>query len=370
MPDPRYSRLAETLCGHSLALKPGENVLVEAFEVDPAMVRTLIEAVRATGASPFVELRDNSILRATMRGADPRQLALMGELELARMRRMDAYIGIRGGSNAFELSDVSNEDMREVQSHWLRPVTEQRVNGTRWVVLRWPSPAFAQAAGMSTEAFSDFYFDVCTLDYARMAKAQEPLVRLMERTDRVRIVGPGTDLTFSIKGVGARPCSGHRNIPDGECFSCPTIDSANGVIAYNAPAVYRGKPFDNIRLVLRDGVIVEATSSDTAAMNAILDSDAGARRIGEFAIGFNPKILEPMRDTLFDEKIAGSLHFTPGEAYESPGNGNKSQVHWDMVLIQRSEWGGGEIWFDDVCIRRDGIFLVDELLGLNPENLV
>ncbi|MFM7321931.1 MAG: aminopeptidase [Armatimonadota bacterium] len=370
MTDPRLHRLAQTLCRHSLALVAGEKVLIEAFDVAEPMVCALVDAVRAAGAWPFVELRSQSVLRALMRGADPGQMALLGEIETARMEKMDAYVGIRGGANSFELSDVPDDRMREVQGAWLKPVTDRRVNHTRWVVLRWPSPAFAQAAGMSTEAFEDFFFDVCTLDYARMARAQEPLVRLMERTDRVRIVGPGTDLSFSIKGIGARPCSGHRNIPDGECFSCPTIDSANGVISYNAPAVYRGKPFDQMRLVLRDGVIVEATSSDTAGMNAILDSDPGARRIGEFAIGFNPRILQPMRDTLFDEKIAGSLHFTPGEAYRSPGNGNRSQVHWDMVLIQRPEWGGGEIWFDDVCIRRDGIFLPEELHGLNPEHLV
>ncbi len=369
MPDPRHLQLANLLVEHSTRLQAGERVFVDAYDVSPDFVGVLVDRIRARGAHVFLETRSMSVLRRWYRTISQTEAQIAGEWELARMQAMDAYIGIRGAANSFEMSDVPTDRMALVQKQLLDAVTRQRVDHTRWCVLRWPSPAFAQAAGMSTEAFEDFFFDVCTVDYARMASAQEPLRQRMEQADQVRIVGPGTDISFSIKGIGARVCSGLRNVPDGECFTCPTIDSANGVIQFNTPTVYRGKPFDRVRLVLEAGRIVEATSSDTDGLNAILDTDDGARRIGEFSLGFNPHILNPMRDILFDEKIAGSLHFTPGNAYDSPGNGNRSQVHWDLVLIQRPEWGGGEVWFDGECIRRDGRFLPHDLLGLNPENL-
>jgi aminopeptidase len=258
----------------------------------------------------------------------------------------------------------------QLVSRLMKPVQDHRVGRTKWVVLRWPSGAMAQQARMSTEAFEDFYFKVCTLDYRRMAPGMKALAELMRRTDRVHIKGPGTDLRFSIRGIGARECGGLRNIPDGEVFSCPVRDSVEGRIQYNAPTVYLGSSFDNIRLVFRKGRVVEATGSDTPRLNEILDSDAGARYVGEFALGFNPHILQPMRDILFDEKIAGSFHFTPGQAYEGVGNGNHSQVHWDLVCIQRPEFGGGEIWFDGELVRKDGLFVPKALQKLNPAFLL
>jgi aminopeptidase len=235
-------------------------------------------------------------------------------------------------------------------------------------VLRWPTPAMAQLAGMSTEAFENFYFKVCTLDYRRLQPGMKALKALMQRTDRVEIKGPGTDLHFSIKGIAAVICGGDRNIPDGEVFSCPVKVSVQGHVTFNAPTIYQGIGFDNIRLDFRDGKIIKATSNQTEKLNKILDSDAGARFIGEFSLGFNPYVLHPMRDILFDEKIAGSFHFTPGQAYEEADNGNRSQVHWDMVNIQRRDYGGGEIYFDGKLIRRDGEFLPKQLRSLNRAN--
>jgi len=244
-----------------------------------------------------------------------------------------------------------------------------RVNKTRWCVLRWPSPSMAQAAGMSTESFEDLYFNVCTMDYRRMARAMVPLQKRMAKTDRVHLKSPGTDLTFSIKGIGAQMCRGDRNIPDGEVFSCPVKDSVNGVIQYNTPTLYAGTKFENVRLEFENGRIIRATANNTKRLNEVLNTDSGARYVGEFSLGFNPYILNPMCDILFDEKIAGSLHFTPGQAYEDCGNGNKSAIHWDMVLIQRKEWGGGEVWFDGELIRKNGLFLPKDLRRLNPANL-
>jgi len=367
--DPRYTQLASGLTGFSTSLAKGERVLIDAFEIPDAMVIALIRAVRARGAHPYVQIHRARVTRELSAGAEEAQFSVHADVELARMQRMDAYIAIRGSDNIFESSDVPASKVQLV-SRLMKPVLDHRVGRTKWVVLRWPSSAMAQQAGMSTEAFEDFYFKVCTLDYARMTPGMKALSDLMRRTDRVHIKGPGTDLRFSIKGIGAQPCGGLRNIPDGEVFTCPVKDSVEGYVQYNAPTVYLGTSFDNIRLAFRGGRIVEATSSNTRRLNEILDSDAGARFIGEFAIGFNPHIREPMRDILFDEKIAGSFHFTPGQAYDNPGNGNKSQVHWDMVCIQRPEYGGGEIWFDGKLIRKDGLFVPKSLHKLNPDYLL
>jgi len=368
MTDPRYTKLAKLLVNYSTALRKGERILLDMIDVPDEFTIELIRTVRAAGATPFVETRHTRVGREQLLGMTEAQATDIRDLELARMKKMQAYIAIRGADNMNENSDVPS-DRVQLYSKVIRPLQDYRVNQTRWCVLRWPTPSMAQAAGMSTEAFENLYFDVCTMDYVKMAKAMSPLEKLMSKTDRVQIKGPGTDISFSIKGIGAKKCEGTRNIPDGEVFSCPVKTSVNGVIQYNTPTLYSGTKFENVRLAFKDGKIIEATSNHTKRLNEILDTDAGARYIGEFAIGFNPHILSPMCDILFDEKIAGSLHFTPGNAYEDCGNGNKSAIHWDMVLIQRKEWGGGEIWFDGKLIRKDGVFLPKELKPLNPANL-
>jgi len=368
MTDPRYTKLATLLVEYSTALKKGDRVLIDAIEVPDEFTVELIRSVRAAGATPFVEVRHGRVSREILRGTNERHATIVRDIELFRMKKMHAYIALRGSANMSESSDVPGDHMA-LYSRVLRPVLDYRVNKTRWVVLRWPTPSMAQSAGMSTEAFENLYFDVCTMDYPRLAKAMAPLERRMRRADRVRLKAPGTDLTFSIKGIGARMCKGDRNIPDGEVFSCPVKKSVNGVIQFNTPTIYAGTRFENVRLEFSDGRITSATSNNTKRLGEILDTDEGARYVGEFSLGLNPHILSPMCDILFDEKIAGSLHFTPGQAYEDCDNGNRSAVHWDMVLIQRPEWGGGEIWFDDELIRKDGRFLPRDLRPLNPENL-
>jgi aminopeptidase len=366
--DIRYTQLASLLTDYSLNLKKGEKVLVELTDIPEEFGIAVLRAVRKRGAVPIVELKNSRVTREVVAGTDEKHATFVRDLELARIKKMDAYIAVRGAHNSSESADVDPKTLG-LYSRILRPVMNERVNKTRWVVLRWPSPSMAQSANMSTEAFEDFYFRVCTLNYKKMAQAMKPLVKLMSKTDTVRITAPGTDLRFSIKNIGAVPCEGTRNIPDGEVYSCPVKDSVQGVIKFNTPSTYLGTRFENIQLEFKDGKIVKATGSDTKKLNAILDTDAGARYIGEFSIAFNPFILNPMSDILFDEKIAGSLHFTPGQAYEVADNGNRSAVHWDMVLIQRPEWGGGNIYFDGKLIRKDGIFVVPELKGLNPKAL-
>jgi aminopeptidase len=368
MTDPRYTKLATLLVNYSTELKKGDRILLDMFDVPDEFTVELIRAVRAAGAMPFVETRHTRVGREQLLGITEQQAKDVRDIEMFRMKKMQAYIAIRGAYNMNENADVPSDRMK-LYSRVIRPVQDYRVGKTRWCVLRWPAPSMAQAAGMSTEAFEKLYFDVCTMDYAKMGRAMVPLEKLMKKTNRVRLVAPGTDLSFSIKGIGAKMCKGDRNIPDGEVFSCPVKNSVNGTIQFNTPTLYAGTKFENVRLVLKDGKIVEATANNAKRLNEILDTDAGARYIGEFSLGFNPYILSPMCDILFDEKIAGSLHFTPGQAYEDCGNGNKSAIHWDMVLIQRKVWGGGEVWFDGELIRKDGIFLTKELKPLNPQNL-
>ncbi|QJD83498.1 aminopeptidase [Cohnella herbarum] len=370
MRDSRLQKLAANLAGYSIKVQPGDNVLIEMIGTERELLKSLIEEVARLGGNPFVEIEDRSVTRALLKNANEEQLSTWAAYDLERMKQMQGYIGIRAGENVNELADVPADKMKLYDRIHRHPVhLEQRVKKTKWVVLRYPNSSMAQLANMSTEAFEDFYFDVCNLDYAKMDRAMDPLQHLMSKTDKVRIVSPGTDLTFSIKGIGAQKCSGERNIPDGEVYSCPVRDSVNGTIAYNTPSVYNGFTYENIKFTFENGKIVEATANDTDRINALLDSDDGARHIGEFSLGFNPYILHPMKDTLFDEKIAGSLHFTPGQAYEVTDNGNRSSIHWDLVLIQRPEYGGGEVYFDDVLIRKDGIFVIPELEGLNPDSL-
>ncbi len=369
MIDPRIPQLAEQLIGYSTHLKRGEVVLIDLFDVPEEVGICLIRAARAKGAIPLLKLNSGRLSRELGMGATEAQYDLIAELDMAQMEKVDAYIAIRGSDNIAEASDVPAKRKQLVMEK-TRPVLDKRVNDTKWCVLRWPTPSMAQQAGMSTEAFEDFYFRACLLDYKSLLPGMRALRKLMTATDEVRLTGPGTDLRFSMKDIPAVLSGGNYNVPDGEVFSAPVKESVEGTIFYNAPSIYRGIPFEQVTLTFEKGKIVKATGasdSQTKDLKRIFDSDPGARYVGEFALGFHPEIREPMRDILFDEKIAGSFHFTPGQAYEEADNGNRSQVHWDLVSIQRPEWGGGTVEFDGKVIRKDGLFLPKNLQSLNYE---
>lgn len=367
--DERIKRLADLLVNYSCKVKPGEKVLIH-YEGDSCrnLARQLVKNVYAAGGFPYVEISDSSISREILLGCSESQIEFLNECSLIKMKGMQAYIGISAGGNVSELADVPSENLN-MYYRLTNPTLDRRVSETKWVVLRYPNSSMAQLANTSLESFEDFYYDVCTLDYSKMSKAMDALVDLMDRTDKVHITGPGTDLTFSIKDIPSVKCAGECNIPDGEVYTAPVKDSMNGIISYNTPSEEQGFTFENIVFEIKNGKIINASANDTERINKLLDTDEGSRFFGEFALGVNPYILNPMKDTLFDEKIAGSFHLTPGASYEDAPNGNKSAVHWDLVNIQRPEYGGGEIYFDDVLIRKDGLFVIDELKGLNPENL-
>ena len=372
MLDARVEKLAQLLVNYSCAVRKGEKLLFEAIDVPHEFTNAVIRATAAAGGHPLVLLKSNQVLRQLMLDGSTQQWETIAEVERLQMERVQCYIGARGNPNVSELSDVPADRQKLYeQTVWKKVHHDIRIKKTRWCVLRWPTASMAQMAEMSTEAFEDFFFNVCTLDYAKMSRAMQPLVKTMIGTDRVRLKGPGeTDLAFSIKGIPAIPCDGRVNIPDGEVFTAPVRDSIDGVIRFNTPTIYRGTTHHDIRLQFEKGKIIKASSSASDKLNEVLDADPGARYVGEFAIGFNPYCTKAMKDILFDEKIAGSIHLTPGSCYDEASNGNKSDIHWDMVMKQSIDAGGGEIWFDDRLVRKDGLFVIDELAGLNPEQLV
>jgi aminopeptidase len=368
MTDPRMERLASRLVRHACALERGERVVVESIGAPVEMAIAIARAAKGAGATPLVWLKDDRVIRATAALYDEADVRFLADCELHALRQAQAIISVRAVHNAHEYGDVPAARFADVLRHYVGPVhLEHRNRHMRWVALRWPTPAQAQRAAMSTEAFEDFFFDVCLIDYARLEKALEPLSRLLLSTDEVRIEGPGeTDLRFSLRGIGVAASVGRHNLPDGEIFTAPVRDSVEGRIAFNVRSTYYGTTFSNIRLQFRRGRIVEATADEGQRLNEILDTDDGARFLGEFALGLNPAITRPVDDLLFDEKMTGSVHVACGNAYDEADNGNRSAIHWDLVLRQTAEAGGGKLFFDGRLVRRDGLFVLPELQALNP----
>lgn len=372
MKDKRYEKLANNLLTFSVDIKRGDNLLVEILgEEAIPLAKEIIKKAEELGARPQFNIINYEILRVMLENADEEQIKMYAKHDEARMKDMDAYIGIRATPNSAELNGIPKDIMEMYNKYYQLPVHfEERVKHTKWCILRYPNNAMAQISKMSKDDFEDFFFNVCNVDYAKMSKAMDSLKNLMNKTDRVHIVGTETDLHFSIKGIPAEKYYGTYNIPDGEVASAPVKTSVNGYITYNTETTYNGITFNNIRFEFENGKIIKATSNKTKELNEILDTDEGARYIGEFAFGLNPYVENTIGDTLFDEKVKGSFHFTPGTALEESDNGNRSSIHWDIVNIQRTEFGGGEIYFDDVLIRKDGRFVLPELECLNPENLI
>ena len=372
MRDIRIEKLAINLLKHSINLQKGEKVLIEILGTDAILLgKELIKQSQKIGAYPIFNIIDYEIMRQMLINTSEEHIKIYAKHDLQKMKDMDAYVGIRATSNTAELNGISKEKIELYNKYYTLPVHfKERVKNTKWCILRYPNNSMAQMSNMSIEEFEDFYFNVCTLDYDKMSKAMNNLVDLMNKTKNVHIVGGGTDLTFSIEGIPTEKYMGTFNIPDGEVATAPVKTSVNGYITYNTETRYNGILFNNIRFEFKDGKIVKATSNKTKELNEILDTDEGSRYIGEFALGLNPYIEQPIGDTLFDEKIKGSFHFTPGDSLEESDNGNRSSIHWDIVNIQTPEYGGGEIWFDNILVRKDGFFVLEELKQLNPENLI
>lgn len=359
-------RLAEKLLTYSVDLQENENVMIQLVGLNGiGLARALVEAARKMKAHPFVRIEDSEIQRELLERGDHDFWQNQAEADhLPLMKQMQAFIGIRATENIYEGAGVSSAANKAYAESFLKPVHfDQRVNHTKWCILRYPSASFAMNAKMPSRDFSRFYYNACLLDYNKLRDAMKPLEERLRKTREIRLAGRGTDITFSVEGQNWIPCYGSRNIPDGELFSSPIIDSVNGEITY-APSVYQGKPFEFVKLLVKNGVVTGFDSSNNQALEEILDTDEGARRFGEFSFGTNPVIESPMYDILFDEKIYGSNHLTLGQDYEEASNGNKSTIHWDLVCI------GADVFLDGVLVRKGRLFVTDDLKCLNPEHLL
>ena len=366
MNDPRVRQLAEVLVDYSTRVTKGDVVFISASGSESIPLVKEIYALCLARGAKYVEyaFQISEIDRHFYNGATDSQLAYFPQHKLDFMKEVSVYIAISAAENSMVMAQANQANMI-AWSKTVRPLVDWRVKNTRWVITRFPTHGAAQEAKMSLEEYEDYLFSACCIDWEVESRKQEKLKRLMDGAETVRIKASDTDLTFSIKGLDGIKCDGRFNIPDGEVFTAPVRDSVEGFITYNCPTVYQGKEFNGIRLEFKKGQIVKATAPGMAEeLNRILDTDDGARYVGEFAIGVNPNIREPMRNILFDEKIFGSIHFTPGQCYDECDNGNRSAVHWDMVKLLK---GDGEIWFDDVLIQKDGLFVHKDLLELNPE---
>jgi aminopeptidase len=359
-------KLAQLILEHSTEVQKGHNVMVQLIGLNGIdLLRALTEQIREKGANPFIKIEDAETQRILIENGNEAFWKNQAEVDqLPLMKQMDAFVGIRASQNIYENSEASKEANKAYSEHFLKPVHfDERVNNTNWCIMRYPSPAFAMNAKMPTRKFTEFYYNACLVDYAALEEAMKPLEEKLRATDEIHLKGDGTDIKFSVKGQNWVPCFGKRNIPDGELFTSPVLDSVNGVISY-APSVYQGKPFEFVKLEVKNGVVVDFDSSNNEALEDILDTDEGARRFGEFSFGLNPVIESPMYDILFDEKIYGSNHLTLGKDYEIAPNGNSSNIHWDLVCI------GPDVYLDGELVRKGRKFVADELKGLNPENLL
>lgn len=359
-------QLAEKILSFSVDLQKGENVMIHLIGLNGiGLARALAEIARKMDANPFVHINDTEIDRILLETGNLdfwKYLAEQDQLPL--MKKMDAYVGIRATENIYEASSVSKESNNAYAEGYLKPVHfEERVKHTKWCIMRYPSPAFAMNAKMSTTLFNEYFYKACLLDYSKLKEAMKPLEERLSKAKMVHLKGEGTDIELSIEGQTWVPCYGTHNIPDGEIFSSPILDSVNGQITYTA-SVYQGKPFEFVKLIVKNGTVVDFDSSNNNALESILDTDEGARRFGEFSFGTNPIIEKPMYDILFDEKIYGSNHLTLGQDYDEAPNGNKSNIHWDLVCI------GADVYLDGELIRKGRNFVTDDLKVLNPDSLL
>ena len=365
--DMQNRKLAKVLVDYSVKVKKGEKVMIDCSgDASRSLLYALIEEILKKGAVPYYNIIDERASRILLKNGSQTLWKEKAKIDLAAMKAMDAYIAVRGADNIFQLAGVPQEKIAEFSRHYIGPVhIKERVENTRWVVLRYPSPSFAQSAFMSDEEFEKFYFKVCTLDYKKLSKAMDPLVRLLTKTETVQLKGRNTDLTIGVKGMNWIKCDGNSNIPDGEVFSSPVKNEVNGHIAFNTKTVQAGEMFSDIEFEVKNGKIIEAgcSSGNAKKLNELLDTDKGSRYFGEFAFGTNPYINREILDILFDEKINGSNHLAVGNSYKECFNGNRSAVHWDLIIV------GCDVYCDGTLIRKGKKFIHPSLKGLNSKIL-
>lgn len=355
--DPRVAKQAEIIVDYSLKVKKGEKVvIIGGFESRPLII-AIYEMLIKKGASDIrVHFDSYEFVEIFYKYASETQIKYFPQIDMEEIKYVDCYIRIASPANTRYLTNI---DARKIakRTSILRPITDYRVENTRWIVTRFPTEAQAQEADMSLSEYENFVFSAINkVDWELKRKEQEKLKGIIDSTFWVHIVGEGTDLKLSIKGRKAENGDGRFNMPDGEVFTSVVENSTNGFITFTYPAIYLGKEFHNIRLEFKDGKVVKADAEKgEGELKKILDMDRGARIIGEFGIGNNFQIKKFTKDILFDEKIGGSIHLALGKGYKETGSKNESALHWDMIKDLRM---GGEIWFDDKLVQKDGKWLI------------
>ncbi len=365
----RLKKLSAIIINHSIKVKKNDKVLITYQTNDASeFIKYLVKDILNAEGIPTVKYTNPELENLVKENITNALIENRKNIMKFEVEEYDSFIQIHSNLSDYYDKNIDTNLNNKLKES-MQPYKDILVNKRHWVLLNYPSLVDAYKAKMTYDEFFNFSLDVMTAPYDKMYKDMLPLKELMEKTDKVRIVSPGTDITFSIKGLPAIICAGEANIPDGEVFTAPVRDSVNGTITYNTPSPYNGYVYHDVSLTFKDGKIVEChASNDEEKLKELFDTDEGSKYVGEFSFGLNPKIMNPMGDILFDEKIAGSIHFTPGSSYDECDNGNKSKVHFDMVLIQREEYGGGEIYLDDVLVRKDGKFVLPELENLNYED--
>lgn len=363
----RVNKLAQILLDHSIEADNGDKVIINSIVQAKDLNKEIIKEANKRGV--YVELvltdDDYSSLLSENQAAHLDRVEDNVQQRISSYKDVKGHIRIDGFANEYNSVNVDLEKKQEI-----RKISRKATNvilKQKWILLNYPTHAFAQKAEMTFDDYVDFCYNAMVVDYKALKNKLLPLKELFDKTKNVKIVGPETNLTFSIKDIPTVICAGENNIPDGEIFTAPVKDSVNGTVKFNTYSIENGKKWENIKLTFENGKIVKSTCDNATEeeLSKMFDVDAGARYVGEFSLGVNNEINRPIGDILYDEKIGGSFHFTPGSAYEDAYNGNDSTLHWDLVCIQTPEFGGGEIFFDDVLIRKDGKFVLPELEGLN-----
>jgi aminopeptidase len=355
MSDPRWQQLAEVLVNYSTGTKPSEKVLITMMEETtfPLTRAVYTEAVKA-GGLPHVEFQSVLLERDLMLHGAKEQLDWVPELNAYGMEWADVYIGLRGARNPFEFSNVSPENIA-AHKRAMGIVSGMRNDHTRWVLVRVPNESFAQQAEMSHDEMMDFFFEATLRDWAKEAEWYREVQKVFQAAKTVRIVGLNTDLTFSTEGRIYEVADGHLNMPDGEVFTAPVDDSAEGHIYFEFPGVYFGERIPGINLEFSKGKVAKASAEgNQELLQELIKMDEGSNRIGEFGVGINYGIQRFVSDILYDEKIGGTIHIALGRAYAECGGVNQSALHWDIIKDLREQ---GELHLDGKKIFEKGKFL-------------
>lgn len=355
MKDSRVEKLADILVNYSVKVKKGDTVLIRGDELGKPLLLEVYRKVVEAGGNPLLSISFDEMNKIFYDHASKAQLSHTSKIKLYEAKNCDAVIIVHAPANSKALSAVDPAKMT-MRSRANKPISEIIVNKKKWVLTNYPTQALAQDAEMSIDEYEEFLFGATNLDWAKVEKEQERIKKVIDKGNTIRIVGKDTDLTFSIKGRKGIKCCGNSNMPDGEIFYAPVENSANGHIFYDFPAIHNGKEVSGIRLGFEKGKVVKATAEKNEEyLFAMLDTDKGARYIGEFGIGTNYGIKRFTRDILFDEKIGGTIHLAVGRSYEESGGKNDSAIHWDMIKDLRH---GGAIYLDGKRIQENGKFLI------------